>query len=99
MFAVKAGAKKVYAVDACPTICRLAQELIKCNHFQDRIEVINKRVEEINEFDHKIDIIVSEWMGEISNHLLLQFMIVYYTTVDGDSNPQIVVSLIEFDVI
>jgi protein arginine N-methyltransferase 8 len=64
MFAAKAGAKLVYAVDACPTICDLAEELIKCNRLQDRIRVMNKRVEEIENFDENIDIIISEWMGK-----------------------------------
>ena len=65
MFAAKAGAKRVYAVDACPTICDLATQLIKCNGLQDRVQIINKRVEEIDKFDEKIDIIISEWMGTI----------------------------------
>ena len=66
MFAAKAGARLVYAVDACPTICDLAKELIRTNHFQDRIRVINKRIEEIDKFDENIDIIISEWMGKCS---------------------------------
>jgi predicted RNA methylase len=65
MFAAKAGAKLVYAVDACPTICDLARELIECNGLQDHIQVINKRVEDIDKFDENIDIIISEWMGKI----------------------------------
>lgn len=64
MFAAKAGARLVYAVDACPTICNLAKELIRTNHFQDRICVMNKRIEEIDKFDQNIDIIISEWMGK-----------------------------------
>ena len=63
MFAAKAGAKFVYAVDACSTICRLAEELIKCNRLQDQIQVINQRIEDIDRFDKTIDIIISEWMG------------------------------------
>lgn len=64
MFAAKAGAKRVYAVDACPTICQLATELIAHNGLQDRVQVLNKRVEDIDKFEHDIDIIISEWMGE-----------------------------------
>jgi predicted RNA methylase len=63
MFVAKAGAKLVYAVDACPTICHLAEELIKCNRLQEKIQVINKRIEDIEKFDENIDIIISEWMG------------------------------------
>ncbi len=71
MFAAKAGAKRVYAVDACPRICGLAEELIKCNGLQDRIRVMNKRVEEIEKFDEEIDIIISEWMGKVLCCILL----------------------------
>ena len=65
MFAAKAGAKLIYAVDACSTICRLAEELIKCNRLQEKIQVINKRIEDIEKFNEPIDIIISEWMGTI----------------------------------
>lgn len=68
MFAAKAGAKRVYAVDACKTICYLAEELIKCNRLHEKIQVINKRVEDIDQFDEKIDIIISDWMGTPSFH-------------------------------
>ena len=66
MFAAKAGARLVYAVDACPTICDLAKELISCNGLQNRIRVFNQRIEEIEKFDEPVDIIISEWMGTIS---------------------------------
>lgn len=66
MFAARAGAKLVYAVDACPKICQLAEELIQCNGLADRVKVLNKRVEEIEKFEHNIDIIISEWMGKDS---------------------------------
>lgn len=70
MFAAKAGAKRVYAVDACPRICHLAKELIQSNGLQDRIEVINKRIEQIEQFDEKIDVIISEWMGKTIDRIL-----------------------------
>jgi predicted RNA methylase len=65
MFAAKAGAKLVYAVDPCPNICQLAVDLIKCNRLQEKIRIINKRIEDIDKFDENIDIIISEWMGKI----------------------------------
>ena len=65
MFAAKAGAKHVYAVDACSAICHFATELIKYNELQEKIQVINKRIEDIDKFDENIDIIISEWMGKI----------------------------------
>jgi len=67
MFAAKAGAKRVYAVDACPKICQLAKELIECNGLQDHVTIVNKRLEEIEKFDENIDIIISEWMGRKKN--------------------------------
>ena len=63
MFVAKVGAKLVYAVDSCTRICDLAAELIKCNHLQHKIQIINKRIEEIDKFDENIDIIISQWMG------------------------------------
>ncbi|CAF3015234.1 unnamed protein product [Rotaria socialis] len=77
MFAAKAGAKLVYAVDACPTICNLAAQIIKCNDLQDRVQIINKRVEEIDKFDEKIDIIISEWMGFYLFHESMLESVIY----------------------
>ena len=65
MFAAQAGAKRVYAVEACSTLCHLAEKLIICNRLQDRIKVINKRIEDIDRFDESIDLIISEWMGKM----------------------------------
>lgn len=75
MFAAKAGARKVYAVDACPNICNLAKELIKSNNFDDRIEIINKQIEDIEKFDQSIDIIISEWMGKIN---FVRFIVLFF---------------------
>lgn len=62
MFAAVYGkAKKVYAVEASK-IAKLSQELIKDNGLQDKIEVINEKVENIK-LKEKVDIIISEWMG------------------------------------
>lgn len=65
MFAAKAGAKRVYAVDACPKICRIAEQLIRCNRLATQIQIINSRIEDIDKFDEPIDIILSDWMGKI----------------------------------
>lgn len=65
MFAAKAGAKRVFAVDSCPIVCHIAEQLIRSNHFEDKIQVINRRIEEIDKFDEKIDIILSDWMGKM----------------------------------
>jgi protein arginine N-methyltransferase 1 len=61
MFAVKAGAKHVYAVD-CSDIVHQAKQIVIDNGFQNKITVIQKKVEEL-ELPCKVDIILSEWMG------------------------------------
>ena len=65
MFAAKAGAKRVFAVDSCPMVCHIAEQLIRTNHLQATIQVINRRIEEIDKFDQPIDLILSDWMGKI----------------------------------
>ncbi|CAF0850936.1 unnamed protein product [Rotaria sp. Silwood1] len=92
MFAAKAGANLVYAVDACPTICDLAEQLIKYNGLHDRIKVINKRVEDIEKFDENIDIIISEWMGFYLFHESMLESVIYardhflHTSLQNDDN-------------
>lgn len=64
MFAVRAGAKHVYAIDNAE-IALFAREIIKDNCMADKITVFKGKVEEV-EFPFKegeIDIIISEWMG------------------------------------
>jgi protein arginine N-methyltransferase 1 len=62
MFSAQAGAKKVYAID-CSDIIKSAREIVKVNGFEDKIELIQGKVEEIELPVEKVDIIVSEWMG------------------------------------
>lgn len=65
MFAAKAGAKKVLAID-CSSIAKQADEIVKLNGFGDTIEVIKGRLEELEclrPYEGKVDIIISEWMG------------------------------------
>ncbi|KAK4050337.1 hypothetical protein OIO90_005130 [Microbotryomycetes sp. JL221] len=61
MFAAKAGAKKVYAVDASAVAFK-AERNIKANGLSDVIQVVKGKVENI-ELPEKVDVIVSEWMG------------------------------------
>ena len=62
MFSAQAGAKKVFAID-CSDIIKSARQIVKANGFEDTIELIQGKVEEIElPVDH-VDIIVSEWMG------------------------------------
>ena len=61
MFAAKAGAKKVYAVDAAD-IVHQARSIISANGLSGTIEVIHGKMEEVV-VPEKVDIIISEWMG------------------------------------
>eukprot|EP00794_Sanderia_malayensis_P011109 gene11109-12279_t len=62
MFAAKAGAKHVYGVD-CSSIIDQAKDIIKDNHFEDKVTLIKGKVEELVLPVEKVDIIISEWMG------------------------------------
>ena len=62
MFAVKAGAKHVYAVD-CSSIIEQARQIVEDNGMADKITLIRGKIEEIDLPVQKVDIIVSEWMG------------------------------------
>lgn len=60
-FALQAGAKKVYAVEAS-SMAKHAQLLVQSNNLGGRIEVIAGKIEEI-ELPEPVDIIISEPMG------------------------------------
>jgi len=61
MFAAKAGAAHVYAVD-CSDIAFQAQQIVIDNGFEGKITVIQARMEDVT-LPAKVDIILSEWMG------------------------------------
>lgn len=61
IFAAKAGAKKVYAVEAT-NMAVAARKLIEHNKLSHVIEVIQGTIESID-LPEKVDIIISEWMG------------------------------------
>jgi protein arginine N-methyltransferase 3 len=64
MFAARAGAKRVFAIDASD-IALKAKKIVQENGYGDVITVIQGKVEKIELPDgiDKVDIIVSEWMG------------------------------------
>lgn len=63
MFAAKAGAKKVFAVDASKVAFK-AMRNVKENGLNDIIEVIHSKIEDLDgEKIGKVDVIISEWMG------------------------------------
>jgi len=61
VFCAKAGAKKVYAVEAS-NIAQQAKKVVKLNGVESQVEVIQEVLEEVT-LPEKVDIIVSEWMG------------------------------------
>ena len=61
-FAVKAGAKHVVGVDMS-TIIFKARQIVKANGMEDKITLIQGKMEEIKMPFPKVDIIISEWMG------------------------------------
>ncbi|KAJ3759216.1 S-adenosyl-L-methionine-dependent methyltransferase [Lentinula raphanica] len=63
LFAARAGAKKVFAVDAS-NIATKAEKIVKDNNLDDVITVIRGKVEDIQLPEGtKVDVIISEWMG------------------------------------
>lgn len=61
LFAARAGAGRVYAVDDS-SILMLAKQLAKANGLEQRIEFIRGRSERVK-LEERVDVIVSEWMG------------------------------------
>lgn len=62
LFAARAGAKHVYAIENA-AIADKAVEVIRANGYEDVITVIKGRAEDITLPVEKVDVIVSEWMG------------------------------------
>ena len=61
VFAARAGAARVYAVEQT-TIAVLAQELVAANRVEDVVRVIQGDIFDI-EPPERVDVIVSEWLG------------------------------------
>lgn len=63
LLAAKHGlAEHVWAVEAVPGMAKMAKQLVEQNGFQDKVTVLNCRVEDV-ELPGKVDVIISEWMG------------------------------------
>ncbi|EDO47611.1 predicted protein [Nematostella vectensis] len=62
MFAAKAGAKHVYAIEMS-SIVDYSKTIIKDNNFDSVITLIKGKVEDVELPVEKVDIIISEWMG------------------------------------
>ncbi len=63
VWAAKAGAKRVYAVDAS-NAAKLARRLVQVSNVSDIVTVLHSKVEEV-ELPEPVDAIVSEWMGSL----------------------------------
>lgn len=61
LFAMQAGARQVFAVEASP-LAEVLREIVKLNDEKGVIEVIHGRAEDID-LPVQVDIIISEWMG------------------------------------
>lgn len=62
MFAAKAGAKKVIAIDQSEIVYK-AIDIVKENGFEDVIHVSRGKIENTMSAVDKVDIIITEWMG------------------------------------
>ena len=62
MFAAKAGAKLVIGVDMSNIILK-ARQIVQDNGLQDKVVLLQGKMEEVNLPVDKVDIIISEWMG------------------------------------
>lgn len=65
MFAAKAGAKHVIAID-CSNIVDSAIKIVEENNMSNRITVIKSKIEDLQKLPKgfkEVDIIISEWMG------------------------------------
>ncbi|KAM6942680.1 protein arginine N-methyltransferase 3 [Xenentodon cancila] len=62
MFAARAGAKTVIAVDQSEIIYQ-AMDIVRSNQLEEKITLIKGRIEDIKLPVEKVDIIISEWMG------------------------------------
>lgn len=62
IFAARAGAKHVYAVENAE-IAFFAREIIKQNGLESKITVLKGKMEELVLPVQEVDIIISEWMG------------------------------------
>lgn len=62
VFAARAGARVVYAVEACARMAAIAQQFVCDNGCADRVRVLHGRVESVA-LPEPVDVIVSEWMG------------------------------------
>lgn len=60
----RAGARRVYAVEASPAAAGLCRDVIDANNLQSVVTVLEGRLEDVElPPDTLVDVVVSEWMG------------------------------------
>jgi protein arginine N-methyltransferase 1 len=62
IFAARAGAKHVYAVENAE-VAIFAREIVRKNGLESKITILKGKMEEVVLPVEKVDIIISEWMG------------------------------------
>lgn len=76
VLSARAGARRVYAVEACAAACRFARRVVRDNGVGDVVEVVEGRIEDddlpgLRDGDGRpveVDVVVSEWMGACLFH-------------------------------
>jgi protein arginine N-methyltransferase 1 len=66
MFAVQAGAARVYALEHCPATAELARDVIANNRMDDRITVIEGSAVEV-ELPEPVDVLLIELIGNLGS--------------------------------
>jgi predicted RNA methylase len=77
IFSAAAGARKVYAIEASSAI-RYANVLVKQHNLEEKIILINKKIEEISQNElEPVDIIISEPLGVmlVNERMLESFLL------------------------
>ncbi|OAY79664.1 putative protein arginine N-methyltransferase 6.2, partial [Ananas comosus] len=72
IFCARAGARRVYAVDAS-LIANQAKQVVEDNNLSDKVIVLHGRIEDV-EIEETVDVIISEWMG---------YMLVYESMLES----------------
>jgi hypothetical protein len=62
LFAVQAGAARVYALERAPVAAALARQIVASNGFADRVQIVEADVSFATVIE-PVNVIVSEWLG------------------------------------
>eukprot|EP00455_Lapot_gusevi_P020800 TRINITY_DN21985_c0_g2_i1.p1 TRINITY_DN21985_c0_g2~~TRINITY_DN21985_c0_g2_i1.p1 ORF type:complete len:549 (-),score=172.14 TRINITY_DN21985_c0_g2_i1:43-1689(-) len=103
LFAAQAGARLVIGIDLA-TIIEKSRKVVEDHGFQDRVVLIQGRVEEVELPVPKVDVIISEWMGYMLLYESMLSTVLYArdrwlapTGVVQPSSAQIFLSALDFN--